>query len=223
MPLTFTLDTNCIIAVDESRPEAGSIRKLVQAHKAGLASVGLVAISASERQQEGGHLGNFNEFKERIAGLGLGDLELLEPMSYWDITFWDFSLWCDESMETLERGIHEVLFPGVPFLWADHCTDAGLDPKTTHPNKKWCNAKCDVQAFWSHASRKRDVFVTSDRNFHADSKKATLVAHAGGRIETPDSAAALLHGSAISARNATRHQRGTYEQGKRRNARRVSA
>lgn len=116
----------------------------------------------------GGHLENFNEFKERIARLGLADLELLEPMGYWDITFWDFSIWCDDSMELLERGIHEVLFPSVPFLWAHHCADVGLDPKTSHPNNWWRNAKCDVQAFWSHASRKRDVFVTSDQKFHAD-------------------------------------------------------
>ena len=50
MPRTFTLDTNCIIAVDESRPEAAAILELARTHQTGRASVGLVAISASERQ-----------------------------------------------------------------------------------------------------------------------------------------------------------------------------
>ncbi|MGH8246730.1 MAG: hypothetical protein ACREUU_09890 [Gammaproteobacteria bacterium] len=199
MPLAFTLDTNCIIAVDESRSEAAFIRELVQAHKAGVAAVGLVAISASERQQAGGHIENFSEFKERVAKLGLGDLDLLEPMLYWDVTFWDFCLWCDEPMEELERGIHEVLFPGIPFLWVDYCAANGLDPKADHPDRKWRNAKCDVQAFWSHAYRKRDVFVTSDRNFHTNSRKSSLIALAGGRIETPESAVTLLRSSTAGA------------------------
>ena len=197
MPRTFTLDTNCIIAVDESRPEAAAILELARTHQTGRASVGLVAISASERQQDGTHLENFTEFKDRIARLGLGDLELLEllePMSYWDVTFWDFSLWCDEPMELLERSIYEILFPSIPFLWADCCVELGVDPKTTLPNKRWRNAKCDVQAFWSHLHRKRDVFVTSDGNFHAESKKARLLDISGGRIEFPDSAVALVAG-----------------------------
>lgn len=189
---SFTLDTNCVIAVDETRPEALAIQKLIHAHQASQASVGLVAISASERQQDGGHLENFDAFKERVARLGLGDLELLEPMCYWDITFWDFSLWCDEPMESLERSIHEILFPSVPFLWTDYCKELGADPKSTPLNKKWRNAKCDVQAFWSHAYRKRDIFVTSDGNFHAESKKARLLEISGGHIEFPDSALAHI-------------------------------
>lgn len=192
MVTTFTLDTNCIIAVDESRPEGVFIREIAEAHRSFAASVGLVAISASERQKTNGHIENFTEFKERIASLDLDHLDLLEPMMYCDITFWDFCLWCDESMGVLERCIHEILFPKIPFLWVDYCAANGLDPKTNRPDKIWRNAKCDVQVFWSHAYRKRDVFITSDKNFHAASKKPKLLALAGGRIEFPQSAAAIL-------------------------------
>lgn len=190
--LTFTLDTNCIIAVDERRPEATPVSELAAAHAKCEASVGLVAISASEKQKNGGALETFTEFKDRLSTLGLGHLDLLEPMAYWDITFSDFGLWCDETMEELERNIHEILFPNIRFLWIDHCADFGLDPTSAAPDSKWKNAKCDVQAFWSHAFRKRDVFVTSDRNFHADSKKQRLLSLAGGRIEFPENAAQLL-------------------------------
>lgn len=192
MPLTFTLDTNCIIAVDESRPETAFVQELVQAYRTNIASVGLVAISASEWQQTGGHIENFGKFKERVTKLGLGDLAFLKPMMYWDVTFWDFSLWCDGAMEAFERNIHEVLFPNIPFLWADYCAANGLDSNVAPHDKKWRNAKCDVQAFWSHAYRRRNVFVTSDRNFHAESRRSKLISLAGGLIETPESAVKLL-------------------------------
>jgi hypothetical protein len=113
-------------------------------------------------------------------------------MAYFDVTFWDASVWSSEDMQTLERSIHEILFPGFPLLWSDYCAASGLDLNTEKPDRKWKNAKCDVQAFWSHAWRKRDIFVTSDGNFHTESKKGKLIALCGGRIETPASTAAQL-------------------------------
>lgn len=101
------------------------------------------------------------------------------------------SLWSNEEMQALERSIHEILFPNIPFLWSDYCAEKGLDSTANTPDRKWKNAKCDVQAFWSHAWRKRDVFVTSDDNFHTELKKPLLIALAGGHIETPESAVAL--------------------------------
>ena len=121
-----------------------------------------------------------------------GDLDLLEPMMYWDVTFWDFGLLCDDKMEALESEIHQILFPNIQVLWVDYCAKLGLNPERDKPDKKWRNATCDVQAFWSHAVRKRDVVVTSDRNFHADEKKRRLLSRAGSRIETPEGAALRL-------------------------------
>ena len=197
--LTFTLDTNCLIAVEDLRPERGAIERLVAAHRARRADVGLVAISASERQRDGAVIENFSSFQERVTRLGLGELELLAPMMYWDVTFWDFSLWSDDEAERLERKIHEILFPGIEFEWAAYAKTRALDPNSPMSEKRWRNAKCDVQAFWSHAFRKRDVFVSSDKNFHAATKKPMLLALAGGRIEYPEGASALVteHGNVI--------------------------
>lgn len=190
---TFTLDTNCIIALDEKRPEAEAVRALVEAHASGKAHVAIVAISASEKQKGGGHLESFVEFQQRLATLRLDHLELLPPMFYWDVTYWDWCIWSDAEMEANERKIHEVLFPNIEFLWSDYCTAQGItssDPSLAH---KWRNTKCDVQAIWSHIFHKRDVFVTADRNFHAESKKPALVALGANGIETPDSAILLLN------------------------------
>jgi hypothetical protein len=94
---TFTLDTNCLIAIDEHRPEETPVRARADADAAGNASVAVVAISASENQQGGGAIRNFGEFRERLSRLGLGHLEILPPLLYWDITFWDWSLWADRE------------------------------------------------------------------------------------------------------------------------------
>ena len=95
--LSFTLDTNCILALDDVRndptsqrtAEADSIRLLAAAHSAGKASVGVVAISASERQRHDSHFENFSVFEQRLSALGIGHLELLHPILYYDVTFWD--------------------------------------------------------------------------------------------------------------------------------------
>lgn len=190
--LTFTLDTNCVIAIDEGRPEATAIRALADAHSRGLANVALVAISASERQRDGEPLESFAHFQERVAALGLSHLELLLPMGYWDVTFWDACLWVEPEMLRLETAIQDILFPNIPVSWPDYCREFGLDPESSIGDRKWKNAKCDVQAFWCHAHRHRDVFVTSDGNFHAASRRGKLVELSGGQIELPASAAALI-------------------------------
>lgn len=141
--LTFSLDTNCIIAIDENRAEAASVRALADAHAMGTADVRLVAISASERQKMGDQHEKFAEFQERMAFLGLGHLPLLLPMLYPPITYWGECLWADEQMALLERKLHEVLFPGIPHLWKDHCQERGIEPELITVDSKWKNAKCD--------------------------------------------------------------------------------
>jgi hypothetical protein len=95
-------------------------------------------------------------------------------------------------MLELETAIQAILFPNIPVSWPEYCLSLGVDPETNTNDRKWKNAKCDVQAYWCHAFRRRDVFVTTDGNFHAASRKASLIALRGGRIELPEAAAALL-------------------------------
>ncbi|MDH4612642.1 hypothetical protein [Pseudomonas sp. BN102] len=91
-----------------------------------------------------------------------------------------------------ERRIHEMLFPNIEFDWAAYCSAGGLDVDAPHRDDKWCNAKGDVQAFWSHAHRHRGIFVTSDKNFHAASKKPRLIALASGALEAPETVLSLV-------------------------------
>lgn len=189
---TFTLDTNCLIDVEEGRPAAVAIRALADAHAEGLADVAVVAMSASERQKNGHRIGNFSEFESRLAEINLAHLSTILPMAHWDICFWDRCLWADQAMVDLESQIHSILFPNIEFSWDDYCRDKGIGPSSNSLREKWRNRKCDVQAMWSHIHAKRAVFVTNDGNFHAATKKPPLIVLGANRIERPDDAVLLI-------------------------------
>jgi hypothetical protein len=194
----FSLDTNCLIDLEEGRPNAAAVRALAEAHRNGRADVAVVAISASERQKSGSRLANFDEFKDRLAALDLTHLRILKPMLYWDVGFWDWAYWAEPDMVTLEQKIHAVLFPGVEFEWKDFCSARSRSPDAEFTDSKWRNAKCDVQALWSHIYHGRDVFVTGDRGFHAASKRPSLLALGAGRIVSPEDALMLMREVASS-------------------------
>ena len=140
----FTLDTNCIIAIDEQRAEASAIRKLCNAHASGLIDLAVIGISASEKQKSGDSLDNFQTFLNRLSRLGLQSCTILKPMLYLDICFFDWSYWASPEMEALEESIHRTLFPNIEFLWADFCMARNLDQNAI--DHRWRNAKCDIQA-----------------------------------------------------------------------------
>jgi hypothetical protein len=183
---TFTLDTNCIYDVEEVRSNAAAIAALVARHRAGTAKVAVVAISASELQPGGKRLENFTEFQDRLKRLGLSDLEVLKPLGFWGVSYWDQALWSAEPAETLARTIHGILFPGA-FFTLDECVAAAAD--TDKAKRDWINRHCDQQAIWSHIYAGRDVFVTGDENFHKESKKPSLIALGAKNVLRPKDAA----------------------------------
>ena len=174
--MKFTLDSNCIIALEERRPEALPIRMLVDRHSENGIDVALIAMMASERPRLAEAETSFSEFQSRIEDLGLGHLPHVLPLCYWGISFWDHCLWADDA-EVLEEQIHAVLFPNRPFR--------GDGVAASERFESWRNAKCDVQAMWSHIHAARDVFVTNDANFHKATKLPQLLSLGAGRIIRP--------------------------------------
>jgi hypothetical protein len=169
---SFTLDTNCIIALDENRPDAQFIRALIAAHEKGTLIVRAVAIAAAERQKSGAPpVHNISAFRSRIDALGLQSIDLLCPIGYVGICHADFFLAAGPEMLDLERRIHDVLFPNVPYD-----IDGKANPPGTTAWDRWRNAKCDVLTAWSHIYHRGDVLVTADGKFHAATKKPALAA-----------------------------------------------
>lgn len=184
----FTLDTNCLIDVEEGRPSAPFVRDLVSLHGQNGINVAISAIGASERQRAGGYAQNFSEFQEKLKANGFDNLELLPPLAYLEVCFLDHCLMADEN-DTLEQEIHNVLFPNIEFMWVDYAKARGLAVDSL--DKSWRNVKCDVLAIWCHIKHGGGVFVTSDGNFHAATKREKLRALGVGTIAYPIDALAL--------------------------------
>ncbi len=70
----LTFDWNCVLDLEEDRSSAPCLRELLALHDQGKVVVRLVAVSASERQQDGSYLRNFEAFQTRLASLGLAFL-----------------------------------------------------------------------------------------------------------------------------------------------------
>lgn len=189
--LKLTLDTNCIIAIDEDRqPEAGSLRSLIKKHDAGKVYLQLVATSASERQSSGPYLDNFGKFRDRLNSIGLGHLQLLLPLMVFDVSYLDWCVLADDQDLRMLEDIHSVLFPGQPYILQDALAlaDKTVDPDAVE--QKWRNRALDVHALWCHFRYNGDVFVTSDKNFHR--KQASLARFGPVQVLAPCQADGLV-------------------------------
>lgn len=193
MPLSpkpnCTIDTNCIIGLDEERDYAQGIRELIAMHEAGQIVLRVVGVSASEKQPNGLMAPNFSLFKERLKRLGLGNAVILMPPAYLDITYLDNCYFATQNGTILEAEIHNVLWPNLPFQF--HQFEVGADKSKENWKWKWLNPKCDTLAYMAHVQAGSGLFVTNDRVFHGE-KKAVLLKFAGGDIAKPLDAKARL-------------------------------
>src|SRR5882762_9907969 len=186
-----TLDTNCLINLENGTSQHEAVRALVEGHRSGRIRVFVTEMAASERQPGGRRHDSFEAFEKWLGTLGCGELERVLPEAYWDIAFFDHAVWGDDS-DALERSIHNILHPTIDFLYADHCIVTSIDPATQPIDGRWLNAKCDVQAMWSHIHAGNDVFVTEDGRFLTARRRSALIALGAGSVLTPDDAVAQL-------------------------------
>ena len=75
----------------------------------------------------------------------------------------------------------------VRYLIACHEFVQILDPEKKPLDKKWLNAKADVQSIWSHINAVNDIFVTQDSNF-LKQKRQPLIDLGAKNIFTPSNA-----------------------------------
>jgi hypothetical protein len=181
----LTFDWNCILDLDEDRSSAPCLQELLALHDQGKVVVRLVAVSASEKQQDGSYLHNFGAFQARLASLGLEHLELLKPPLYLDVGFLGWAVLSGEEIQALEQQIHRVLFPNQPFGWQE-CLDKaepGQDQEVLQ--REWRRNKCDVLSLWCHIWYEGDVFVTGDKNFQKATKKPALIKLGAKSVRRP--------------------------------------
>jgi hypothetical protein len=191
--LRLTLDTNCFINLENSNGQHESVRSLIQDHRAGRISVHIPEMAASENPKDGRPITNFAEFEKWLEGLGCADLPRVRPLLYFGVGFWNHALYRSRELRAREEELHNVLHPGVLFNYQEYCRVHEIDP-TGPLDRRWRNAKCDVQMIWSHIHAGNDVFVTEDQHFHSIARRERLLALGAREILTPEQTVATLGG-----------------------------
>ncbi len=102
MTRKVALDTNCLIDLEENRPDAHHVRTLIGAWKKGQVELAVVAVSASENQPSGIASRDSGVFEEKLNTVGLAGVQHLLPLAMWDVFYWDHALWSSAEMEALE-------------------------------------------------------------------------------------------------------------------------
>lgn len=197
---SLTLDTNCLVDVDEDRPAQGDVLSLIEAARRGEADLAMLASSASERQPGGRHFDRLADFKKRMTAIGVGDITLLRPIARHCLSFQGFGIMSEEVAVCRERLIFTTLFPTTPPRWSDFAAMSGLDQKDLRSAVawKWRNCLGAAQAFWAHEHAKRNVFVTSDGAFSRLRNKTDF---ADAVVMTPGQAVlSLAAGSSLRMR-----------------------
>jgi hypothetical protein len=142
-----TFDHNCLIDLEENRTAAHYLRRLITADQAGQIKVRVVAIGASEQLAGGARKSNFGEFKHKLVKLGLKQAEILKPLLYYGLGFWDWGIWGGDPVSSaLEKDLHAVLFPGIEFTYEDYCSGRHIDIHHAEGklDRRWVNERCDV-------------------------------------------------------------------------------
>ncbi|MEO9463899.1 MULTISPECIES: hypothetical protein [Alphaproteobacteria] len=175
--MKLTLDWNCVIEVEEGRPQANRVTELIRLHRFGCFEVALLAASASENTKSKRFPGNANVFKARIASLGWQDLPLVPMPSIFGLSYFDFCYFVGDG-EKFERdmdAIWRVIAPSIPREPVDHLpvgkhmTDDAIQSEEL---SKWRNTWCDVISAYSHIHEGRDIFVTNNtKDFQKNAKE----------------------------------------------------
>ncbi len=114
--MKLTLDWNCVIEVEENRPQASYVSGLVNAHRNGEFEVALLAASASENTKSKLFPGNAGIFKKRIKQLGWDDLPLVPMPAIFGLSYWDFSFVIGDG-DIFERdrdALWQIIAPKIP-------------------------------------------------------------------------------------------------------------
>ena len=159
---SYTLDWNCVIAVESSESHGSCVLELVEKHRAGDIDVAITTVSAAENLA-GSRVfpASAKEFNRRIANLGWGDLPLELGPAVISLSYIGMSKIVSSSFTDEINKIWSILAPNV-----QRALPKGLSQEELWSKKysKWRNAWCDVHTLWTHISSGRDVFISLNTN-----------------------------------------------------------
>lgn len=175
--MKLTLDHNVVIDFVKDSPRVTRLREIL---KGPSYQAYVVEIGGSEMRKGGVQPKRYDLFEQLLSQAGLAELPRLAPMAFWNVTFWDHSLWCDNTMSDLAKRIEDILFGNSKPI------DIANQPENSPQMEKWLNRICDIQSMWCHLHYRNDIFVTSDDTFHKETKLPRLLDLGARQIAKPD-------------------------------------
>lgn len=175
--MKLTLDHNVIIDLAQGSPNIINLKEGIASSRY---EAYVVEIGASEFHKLGIRPDRYDLFEELLEEANVAHLPRLAPMMIWDATFWDHFIWVNEENEKLADQIEKILFGNSPEI---NTSDASEDSKKF---AIWLNRICDTHTLWCHLHYGNDIFVTTDRNFHKETKMPKLIALGAKRICRPE-------------------------------------
>lgn len=175
--MKLTLDWNCVIEVEENRPQASTVRDLISRHRKGRFEVALLAASASENSKSKRFPGNATLFVKRVSALGWSDLPLVLMPGVIGLSYLEFCFYVGDAEQFQKDmdALWQVIAPNVPKRPVDHLPEGiPLSDDTIQSEYlwKWRNTWCDVVSAYSHIYAGRDIFVTNNtRDFQNNAEK----------------------------------------------------
>lgn len=187
--MKLTLDWNCVIEVEEQRPQARFVSELVFLHRAGDVEVALLAASASENSKSKRFPGSASLFFKRIRALGWMDIPLVPMPAIIGLSYLDccFIVGDGEEYRRDMDALWNVIAPKVPRRISEYLLPGMSLPDAMIQSEalwRWRNAWCDVVSAYSHIHAGRDVFITNNtKHFQKNFEK--LADLGMRRISTP--------------------------------------
>ncbi len=194
--MQLTLDWNCLIEVEENRPQAAFVDDLIKAHRAGAFDVALLAASASENSKSMRFPGSARHFKERVLNLGWEDLPLVPMPCIIGLSYMDFCYIVGDDKNFIKDmdAIWQAIAPKIPREPSLHLPVGKTmddDAIQSEALSKWRNTWCDVVSAYSHIYAERDIFVTNNtKDFQNNSGKLSKLGMK--HIATPAKALAMI-------------------------------
>lgn len=179
--MKLTLDWNCVIEVEEDRPQAPCVRELIHSHRNGELEVALLAASASKNTRSKRFPGNAAFFCERISAIGWQDLPLVPMPGVIGLSYLDFCFIVgdDKQFKLDMDALWQAIAPKIPKDPSDHLPpgeNLSDDLIQSEHLSKWRNTWCDVVSAYSHVHQRRDIFVTNNtRDFQANKEKLSAL------------------------------------------------
>lgn len=179
--MKLTLDWNCMIEVEENRPQTNAVRDLISRHRKGQFEVALLAASASENSKSRRFPGNANLLVKRVFALEWSDLPLVPMPGVIGLSYFDFCFYVGdiEKFQNDMDAIWKVIAPNVARRPADHLPEGvplSDDAIQSEHLWKWRNTWCDVVSAYSHVHAGRDIFVTNNtRDFQNNANKLSAL------------------------------------------------